>query len=156
MAQHTITNTILVGAPIDTTFARLADVDHHLDLFTHFKEMRNYHGGAVQVGDEWQMVARNMGRDMVSNWRMAELVAPNHLRFTSQFGGNKFRNDWHLEPVDEQRTRLTHELQVNFGGILAPILSLLFKGPIEKGAVGELETIKSVVESEEGQGAVAG
>ncbi len=145
MTTLSVSESITVDRPVEEAFAFMADVNNHLRVFTSNKEVLNYHGGPVKQGDRWTVISTFMGREIETEFTMAEYTSPNRLVYESTSSAATGRMVWRFEPV-EGGTRITHAAEGEAKGFFAAVASPILKSNLKKMMENSLTQLRTLLD----------
>ena len=140
------TESVDIACDIEAVFDLIANSAKLAPLADNFKEIRNHPGGLAQVGDEWVVVSRFMGRDIEAQYTCLESDPPTNFVVRNESPSAEIHITWTLEPIDGG-TRVTFHSDGEPKGFFATIALAVVKGNYDKVVRDLLQNLKSTLEA---------
>ncbi len=153
----TLTVSEHINAPVETVFARCADVTSWADTVSGIDSVEVLSEGPVGEGFTFRETRTMFGKQATEEMTFSEFSPPTGYALLAESCGSRYRTVHRFEPADGG-TRVTMEFQatpVTLGAkVLAPMF-VLMKKSLEKCLRNDLADIKRAIESGEGEPAAA-
>lgn len=134
-----------IKASQQDVFNLLTDINRIPELFEGFKEVRNYHGGAVKIGDTWTVVTDFMGREILNDYTVTRLKEPTSLAWNSISPHAEVSSAFEIETHDAG-SRIVLTVAGNPRGLVASVGMSLVEENLKEGIVRDLKNIRSILE----------
>lgn len=110
------------------------------------REVRDYHGGQLQVGDTWTLITEFMGREVESAYTATGIESPNLIMYESTSDSADIAIQWRFEPT-ETGTHVTYHSEGTPKGFFATLAWNLVKGKYDDFIRTVLQGLKTELES---------
>ena len=137
---------ITINCSPEDVYELVANPQLQFKFNPNFREVRDHHGGQLQVGDTWTLVTEFMGREIVSNYTALEIEAPNYFVYESTSDSADIQSKWAFEPTDAG-TRVIFHSEGTPKGFFASLALNLVKGKYDEFVRTVLQGLKTELEA---------
>ena len=135
-----------VNCAPEEAFAFVSSPENSVKTSPTIKEIREFHGGQAQVGDQWLVVNDFMGREIISNVKLLESDPPTKLVYDNNSDSADIHVQWTFEAIDGG-TRVTFHSEGEPKGFFASLALNIVKGKFDESVRTSLQNIKSALEA---------
>ncbi len=143
MAEMTVSNSIVVNAPIDQVFETFNDPTLNVAWGTGDREVRGY-TPPLNLGTTYDIVTQFMGREINVSQEVIVFEPPNHFHF--RVDGVVDGESQHDFEVVEDGVRVTINFSGEMKGFLGALAAPLLKSQINKRMQEDLKSFKAYIE----------
>lgn len=147
MADLDMRLAIRIKAPPTNVFSLLTDISRIPELFKGFHAVRDYHGGAVRVGDTFVVVTTFMGREILNDYTVTKLDSPTTLAWDSISPQAKTTSEFNIETTEEGSRVVLHVVGKP-RGLVASIGMGMVEETLKEGIIEDLKNIRSILEAQ--------
>lgn len=144
MASISVSNSIIVNAPIDKVFYIGTDPERQKEWMSNDDELRGY-TPPVEVGSTFETVSKFMGREVVVSNEVVVNDAPHRCDYAMSGTMNGII-EHHFEETDGG-VKVTIVLNGEMGGVLGAIAVPLLKGQVDNQIKKDLAKLKTYLEA---------
>jgi len=144
MATVSLSNSIVINAPIDKTFYIGTDPERQQEWMSNDNELRGYQP-PVEVGSTFETVSKFMGREVVTSNEIVVNDVPNRCDYAMS-GMMNGVIEHHFEEVNDG-VEVTVVLNGEMSGVLGNIAVPLLKGQIDNQIKKDLASLKAYLET---------
>lgn len=144
MSQFSITNSIIVHAPLDLVFEKFTDPYVQTEWMTAASKRRHY-SPPLAVGKEWESVTEFMGREMVTKYAVDKIDAPNQVSLV--LDGSAMTGEFQQScALVAEGVKVTITFNGEISGFLVGLAAPLLMRQVNKRMQGDLESFKQFIE----------
>jgi|GEM_PF-4736085 len=147
MAGLDVKIAIKIKVPPQKVFDLLTDIPRIPELFEGFHAVKEYHGGAPKIGDEFKVSTSFMGREVDNVYRVTKLESPSTLAWRSESNMAVTNSAFDIQE-HEEGTRVVLSVKGEPKNLFATVGLAMVEQNLKEGIVSDLKNIRSMLEAE--------
>ncbi|QWC84901.1 SRPBCC family protein [Nocardioidaceae bacterium] len=141
-----------VDAPAERVWEILTDLDGSPARLTAIESVERLDGGGpVQVGTRWKETRRMFGQSATEEMEVVAMDAPRSYTVGAESGGAVYRTVLAVDPLGEERSRLSMSFDAaptgRVAAVLATVMSPVVSRSMRRALARDLADIKDAAES---------